>query len=184
MRDQARRMSRLIDDLLSLPRIVQTEHVRPQDRVDFVGVVRHVVDTLRPMADEARAEVVVEAPERALVIGDRDELIRLAENLIENAIKYGGGDDRAPRVEIAIAREDNQVVLSVRDNGPGVAPEHIPRLTERFFRTDAGASRAKGGTGLGLAIVKHILARHRGRLAIDSRQGEGARFRAFIPAAP
>ena len=90
---------------------------------------------------------------------------------------------RARRSTSTISREGAQWVLSVRDNGPGIAPEHIPRLTERFFRTDAGASRAKGGTGLGLAIVKHILVRHRGRLVIDSRLGEGARFRAFLPAA-
>lgn len=181
MRDQARRMSRLIDDLLSLSRIEQTQHVRPQGSVDLVAIVRHVVDTLAPLARETRAEVRLDAPSEATAPGDRDELIRLAENLIENAIKYGGRDGATPQVDIAIAREGSGWTLSVRDNGAGIAPEHIPRLTERFFRTDAGASRAKGGTGLGLAIVKHILARHRGRLAIDSKPGEGARFRAFLP---
>ena len=183
MREQALRMSRLIDDLLSLSRIEQTVHLRPQDSVDIVAIVRHVAETLAPLAAESGAQVRVDAPEAAIAPGDRDELIRLAENLIENAIKYGGRDGERPRVDVAISREGAQWVLSVRDNGPGIAPEHIPRLTERFFRTDAGASRAKGGTGLGLAIVKHILVRHRGRLVVDSRLGEGARFRAFLPAA-
>lgn len=183
MRDQARRMSRLIDDLLSLSRIEQTQHVRPQGSADLVAIVRHVIDTLAPLARETRAEVRLDAPAEAMVPGDRDELIRLAENLIENAIKYGGRNGAPPRVDVSIAREGALWALSVRDNGAGIAPEHIPRLTERFFRTDAGASRAKGGTGLGLAIVKHILARHRGRLAIDSKSGEGARFRAYLPAA-
>jgi two-component system phosphate regulon sensor histidine kinase PhoR len=183
MREQAQRMSRLIDDLLSLSRIEQTQHLRPQGSVDLVAVVRHVVDTLAPLARDTGAQVFIDAPAGANAAGDRDELIRLAENLVENAIKYGGGDHAAPRVDVSISREGGFWVIAVRDNGPGIAPEHIPRLTERFFRTDAGASRAKGGTGLGLAIVKHILARHRGRLAIDSKLGEGARFRAFLPEA-
>lgn len=181
MRDQALRMSRLIDDLLSLSRIEQMQHMRPQGSVDLVSVVKHVVDTLGPLARETGALVSLEAPEHALAQGDRDDLIRLAENLIENAIKYGGRDGAPAQVAVSVANEAGQWVLSVTDNGAGVAPEHIPRLTERFFRTDAGVSRAKGGTGLGLAIVKHILARHRGRLVIDSKLGEGARFRAFLP---
>ncbi|MFN3889452.1 MAG: ATP-binding protein [Beijerinckiaceae bacterium] len=181
MRDQARRMSRLIDDLLSLSRIEQTQHMRPQGSVDLVAIVRHVVDTLAPLAQENGARVRVDAPPEAIVPGDRDELIRLAENLIENAIKYGGHDGATTQVDVTLAREGGQWALSVRDNGAGIAPEHIPRLTERFFRTDAGASRAKGGTGLGLAIVKHILARHRGRLVIESKPGEGALFRALLP---
>jgi two-component system phosphate regulon sensor histidine kinase PhoR len=183
MRDQAMRMSRLIDDLLSLSRIEQTQHVRPQGVVDLVAIVRHVIDTLAPLARETQANVRFEAPPEALAPGDRDEIIRLAENLIENAIKYGGREGVAPDVQVEIEREQSLWALSVRDNGAGVAPEHIPRLTERFFRTDAGVSRAKGGTGLGLAIVKHILTRHRGRLVIESREGEGARFRAFLPSA-
>ncbi len=181
MRDQAQRMSRLIDDLLSLSRIEQTQHVRPQGVVDLVAIVRHVIDTLAPLARDTQASVRLKTPPEAIAPGDRDEIIRLAENLIENAIKYGGRDGLAPDVEVEIEREQSLWALSVRDNGPGIAPEHIPRLTERFFRTDTGASRAKGGTGLGLAIVKHILTRHRGRLVIESREGEGARFRAFLP---
>lgn len=186
MREQALRMSRLIDDLLSLSRIEQTQHLRPQGRVDLVSIVRYVIDTLAPLARESDAVVRFEAPQSAVVTGDRDELIRLAENLIENAIKYGAREGAPADVEVSISRQGGQqdggyTVLTVRDEGPGIAPEHIPRLTERFFRTDVGASQSKGGTGLGLAIVKHILARHRGRLAIESKLGEGARFRAFLP---
>ena len=183
MRDQALRMSRLIDDLLSLSRIEQMQHMRPQGSVDIVSVVKHVVDTLGPLARETGAVVSLETPAQAMAQGDRDDLIRLAENLIENAIKYGGREGGPAQVTVSVESEAGQWVLSVTDDGAGIAPEHIPRLTERFFRTDAGVSRAKGGTGLGLAIVKHILARHRGRLVIHSKLGDGARFRAFLPEA-
>ncbi len=98
--------------------------------------------------------------------GDHDELARIAENLIENAIKYGASETGG-EIDIAVVATDRDGVLSVRDHGPGIAPEHLPRLTERFYRVDIGASRAKGGTGLGLALVKHIVARHRGRLIIE-----------------
>lgn len=182
MREQAQRMSRLIDDLLSLSRIEQNLHVRPESSVDLVSVVGHVVDTLGPLAREHGVEFAVDAPEQAIVAGDRDELIRVVENLIENAIKYGaaqGADNRPIAVRVAI--EDGAARLAIRDFGPGIAPEHLPRLTERFYRVDAGLSRAKGGTGLGLAIVKHIVARHRGRLLIDSRVGEGAVFSVLLP---
>jgi len=182
MRDQARRMSRLIEDLLSLSRIEQNEHLRPVVPVDLVTIVGHVVDTLSPMARENSVTLEVSAPEELIVKGERDELVRVAENLIENAIKYGSRNDGLPTsVEIDLAREGKEAALSVRDHGPGIAPEHLPRLTERFYRVDAGASRAKGGTGLGLAIVKHIVARHRGRLSIDSSSGQGAVFRVTIP---
>ncbi len=107
------------------------------------------------------------------VRGDRDELIRVFENLVENALKYGGAGGR---IEIAIAREGTDALVSVRDYGPGIAPEHVPRLTERFYRVDTAHSREQGGTGLGLAIVKHIVARHRGKLGIESVPGEGSTF--------
>jgi two-component system phosphate regulon sensor histidine kinase PhoR len=120
--------------------------------------------------------------ERLPIFGERDELIRLFENLVENALKYGA---RGKRVEVTLAREGmgaaSEAVVTVRDFGPGIAAEHLPRLTERFYRVDAETSRAEGGTGLGLAIVKHILSRHRGRLAIDSEIGKGAAFAARIP---
>ncbi len=182
MREQARRMSRLIEDLLSLSRIEQNEHLRPVEPVDLVAIVGHVVDTLSPMAKDNNVALEMRAPRELIVRGERDELVRVAENLIENAIKYGARDDGSPSgVEIELERESREAALIVRDRGPGISPEHLPRLTERFYRVDAGASRAKGGTGLGLAIVKHIVARHRGRLAIESSVGNGATFRITIP---
>lgn len=175
MRIQAGRMSRLIDDLLSLSRIEQRQHVRPETPVDLCVVVRHVADALAPLATERKVEIRCDIPESAaLVPGDRDELIRLVENLVENGIKYGQSGGRV-EVSLSIA-QSSTVRLTVRDNGPGIAPEHLPRLTERFYRVDAADSREKGGTGLGLALVKHIAARHRARLLIESEPGEGASF--------
>jgi two-component system phosphate regulon sensor histidine kinase PhoR len=178
MGEQARRMSRLVDDLLSLSRIEQSSHLQPTSIVDLASIAGHVADTLAPMASENKTQIVLRAEEPVLVRGDRDELVRIAENLIENAIKYGASDKA---VEVTVAPRGGDGVLVVRDHGPGIAAEHLPRLTERFYRVDAGESRAKGGTGLGLAIVKHILARHRGRLTIDSGAGQGATFSAILP---
>ncbi|QIB33844.1 ATP-binding protein [Ancylobacter pratisalsi] len=174
MGEQARRMSRLIDDLLSLSRIELNAHLMPEAEVDLGAVVGHVSDTLSPLGRERGVEIaVLNQAGRVSVRGDRDELIRLFENLVENAMKYGGSGGR---VEISITREGGDVLVGVRDFGPGIAPEHVPRLTERFYRVDTAHSREQGGTGLGLAIVKHIVARHRGRLGIDSTPGEGATF--------
>lgn len=185
MRAQGRRMARLIDDLLSLSRIEQNAHMRPNADVDLAVIVRHVIDTLAPVAQEAHVDVVLSAPASLKLIADRDEMVRVAENLIENAIKYGSSDEGAPmRVDVTLRREDDEAIFEVRDYGAGIAPEHVPRLTERFYRVDAGASRAKGGTGLGLAIVKHIVAHHRGRMNIESRPHEGAAFRISLPIHP
>ncbi|WP_051660928.1 ATP-binding protein [Bosea sp. 117] len=174
MADQARRMSRLIDDLLSLSRIELNAHLRPEAEVDLVTVIGHVRDTLSPIARERGVEIAFDAQQAPVAVrGDRDELIRVFENLVENALKYGGSGGK---VEIALTREGRDVVASVRDFGPGIAPEHLPRLTERFYRVDTAHSREQGGTGLGLAIVKHIVARHRGRLSVESVPGEGATF--------
>jgi len=181
MRDQARRMSRLIDDLLSLSRIEQRAHLRPNAPVDLVGVVRHVADGLDLIAMENRVTLKLETPQTLVIPGDRDELIRLVENLVGNAITYGSLPDQDTEVEITLLQHGDQARLSVRDHGLGVAREDLPRLTERFYRADVGASRAKGGTGLGLALVKHIVARHRGRLVINSQPGEGACFEALLP---
>jgi two-component system, OmpR family, phosphate regulon sensor histidine kinase PhoR len=187
MKQQAFRMARLIDDLLSLSRIELNAHVRPETPVDLAAIVRQVTDAMQMLARERGVEVTVTAPaEPVVVAGDRDELVRVFENLVENALKYGAA---GKRVEIAIARETGadgapEAVVSVRDFGPGIAPEHLPRLTERFYRVDVAQSRAEGGTGLGLAIVKHILARHHGRLAVDSTLGQGATFAARLPLAP
>jgi two-component system phosphate regulon sensor histidine kinase PhoR len=183
MAEQARRMSRLIDDLLSLSRVELNEHLHPQHEIDLVPIVGHVCDTLSPLAHERGVELVVSRDVNELrVLGERDELIRLFENLVENALKYGAS---GKRVEVALAKEPSdrggEALVAVRDFGPGIAPEHLPRLTERFYRVDVETSRAEGGTGLGLAIVKHILARHRGRLAVESEVGRGATFAVRIP---
>jgi two-component system, OmpR family, phosphate regulon sensor histidine kinase PhoR len=183
MRDQAQRMARLVDDLLSLSRIEQNLHLRPQAPVDMVAILRHMADTLAPLAAENNVRIALDVPGKIIVRGDRDELIRVAENLIENAIKYGASDPECAdrQVFVTLAAETRQCVLTVRDLGTGIAPEHLPRLTERFYRVDAGQSRAKGGTGLGLAIVKHIVARHRGRLCIESKLGLGTTVTVTIP---
>jgi two-component system phosphate regulon sensor histidine kinase PhoR len=184
MLQQARRMARLVDDLLSLSRIEQSLHVQPRASVDLAPVAQHVVDALSPLAQDNRVHLEVQA-ERTLVRGDRDELLRVAENLIENAIKYGAPDAGEPdrKVWIKVGAANGQGYLCVRDEGPGIDPANIPRLTERFYRVDVGQSRSKGGTGLGLALVKHIMARHRGRLGIQSEPGRGATFTAFAPLA-
>jgi two-component system phosphate regulon sensor histidine kinase PhoR len=182
MRDQGKRMARLIDDLLSLSQIERQEHVRPQTQIDFADVIRQCIDALSPVAKEAQVRLQVDIPAKLPISGDRDELIRVVENLIENAIKYGADDEGAEtQIEIALVEKDGQARFSVRDHGAGIAPEHLPRLTERFYRVDAGKSRAKGGTGLGLALVKHIVARHRGVLRIWSEPDKGAEFSVEIP---
>ncbi|RXF72762.1 ATP-binding protein [Hansschlegelia zhihuaiae] len=183
MRAQANRMSRLIDDLLSLSRIELKAHVRPRAVVDLTAVVSGVVDALGPLAHERAVEIKVGAGEPpVLVRGDRDELIRVAENLIENAIKYGQSGGRVD-VTVSGGTGEEAARLVVRDYGPGVAPEHLPRLTERFYRVDVSDSRDKGGTGLGLALVKHVVQRHGGRLSIDSAAGEGATFTVVLDGA-
>jgi len=186
MQAQATRMARLIDDLLSLSRIELNAHRRPDTRLDAVALVRQVADGLQTLARDRDVAIAIQAPAQPqLVLGDRDELIRVFENLIENALKYGAA---GKRVEIAIAHGETpdgtaELRVAVRDYGPGIAPEHLPRLTERFYRVDVAESREQGGTGLGLALVKHILNRHRGRLSIASTPGAGATFTAHIPLA-
>ena len=182
MREQAQRMARLIDDLLSLSRIEQHLHLQPRERVDVALVMRQVADTLTPMARDSGVTLVFELDDAPiLVLGDRDELLRVAENLVENAIKYGVGAGSEKKVVIGATKVRNEAVISVRDFGEGIASFHLPRLTERFYRVDAGQSRAKGGTGLGLAIVKHVVARHRGRLRIASEPGHGSTFQVSLP---
>jgi two-component system phosphate regulon sensor histidine kinase PhoR len=183
MKDQADRMARVIDDLLSLSRIELKAHVYPESSVDLALILRQVVDALHVLAQDRGVTIELDAaPGSLMVLGDRDELIRVFENLIENALKYGAS---GKRVEITLSREPvgdgEDALASVRDYGPGIAPEHLPRLTERFYRVDVTESRAHGGTGLGLALVKHILQRHRGRLQIESTPGAGATFTVRLP---
>jgi two-component system phosphate regulon sensor histidine kinase PhoR len=181
MQSQAWRMTRLVDDLLSLSRIELREHIAPNTSIDLHAVALQIIDTLAPMARERGVEISLDAAAGPLTVrGERDELLRIVENLVENAVKYG---ESGGRVDVTIVLRDGQVAFSVRDYGPGIAPEHLPRLTERFYRVDAAKSREKGGTGLGLAIVKHIVNRHRGRLIIESEPGKGAVFRVILPLA-
>ncbi len=192
MQAQAKRMARLIDDLLSLSRVELSAHVRPDTLVDLVPIIRQVVEGIEPLARERQVEIEVDLPEPPVTIaGDREELLRLFENLIENALKYGasGGRVIVSLTTVAAAKPGPgeaapaEYRVTVRDFGPGIAPEHLPRLTERFYRVDVGDSRAQGGTGLGLSLVKHIMARHRGRLLIESVLKNGATFTACFPQA-
>ena len=178
---EAARMRRLIDDLLSLTRIEMNEHVPPHGSIALDSVVREVAAALAPLARPERIAVEISAPsDLPPVVGQRDEMIQLFQNLIHNAIKYGREDGH---IWISLAPSDGMVSVTVKDDGEGIASSAVPRLTERFYRVDVKRSREKGGTGLGLAIVKHIVNRHQGRLMIESRQGEGSSFTVLLPVA-
>jgi two-component system phosphate regulon sensor histidine kinase PhoR len=184
MQEQTQRMARLIDDLLSLSRLEMKPYSRTGPAVDLVRIVEAVVASLAPLATESG--VVIERDIAAVpveVAGDRDELFQVFENLLENAIKYGQSGGRvAVAVTPAGAGGATDIQVSFRDFGPGIAEEHIPRITERFYRVDVETSRARKGTGLGLAIVKHILTRHDGWLEVKSEVGKGSTFIAHFPA--
>jgi len=193
MADQAARMRRLVDDLLSLSRIEMNEHRPPTGAVELGPLVHAVADVLEQRAQARDMRIVLSLPAGLPpVLGDADELSQVFQNLIDNAIKYGAtgteitvnafrserplpGPRSAARAAIAVA---------VRDRGAGIAHEQLPRLTERFYRVDAARSRELGGTGLGLAIVKHIVNHHRGALDIESELGQGSTFTVHFPAAP
>jgi two-component system phosphate regulon sensor histidine kinase PhoR len=184
MQEQARRMARLIDDLLSLSRIELNTHRQPDTAVDLVPILRQVADSLQTLTRDRGVSVNMQAAAPSLMVrGDRDELVRVFENLVENALKYGAAGKRVDITLGPAVSPDGapEMQVAVRDYGPGIAPEHLPRLTERFYRVDVTESRAQGGTGLGLALVKHILNRHRGRLTIESQPGAGATFRVHLP---
>ena len=180
---EASRMRRLIDDLLSLTRIEMNEHVPPEGRIALGDLVREVAAALAPLAkpDHIAIEISADA-ELPQILGERDELSQLFQNLIHNAIKYGRENGH---VWVSLGQTpEGQVFATVRDDGEGIAPTAIPRLTERFYRVDVKRSREKGGTGLGLAIVKHIINRHHGKLQVESRLGEGSSFTVLLPPAP
>ncbi|MFV0368760.1 MAG: ATP-binding protein [Hyphomicrobiaceae bacterium] len=186
MAGQAERMTRLIDDLLSLSRVEMREHVRPRGIVDMNEVVEYVIETMRGMAESAEVDLVSTLCEdSAKFRGERDEIVQVLSNLIHNAITYGG---KGGKVNVSVSidkgsgRWGQRVRLAVSDTGPGIAKEHLPRLTERFYRPSVAVSRSHGGTGLGLAIVKHIISRHRGELEINSVVGEGATFTVLFDA--
>jgi two-component system phosphate regulon sensor histidine kinase PhoR len=175
MFDQTTRMSRLVDDLLSLSRLELKSHIAPDQKVDLVPLLGHVRDSLLPLAGDLDVVINLHVPtEKVEVLGDRDELVQVFENLIENACKYG---QEGKVVEVSLRNPPGKgVEVSVSDKGPGIPAEHVPRLTERFYRVSVEDSRSKKGTGLGLAIVKHILTRHRARLIVKSEVGKGTDF--------
>jgi two-component system phosphate regulon sensor histidine kinase PhoR len=186
MEREAGRMIRLVSDLLSLSKVEADERLRPSEPTDVVGVVKSVLLTLKPQAEAAGMEFVLDAPPEGFTVpGDQDQLLQVFHNLVENALKYA---QKGKRVEVRVSRLEREPVLrgsavriEVVDHGEGIDPIHLPRLTERFYRVDAHRSREKGGTGLGLAIVKHIVNRHRGRLRIESEPGKGSKFSVLLP---
>lgn len=186
MEREARRMAQLIDDLMSLNRVEAQERERPLGTVVPADIAAQVVTDLAPLARERGATVSTDIRTRAAVQGDAAQLAQALRNLVDNALRHGGDP-----AQVAVSVEDRtpdafgrNIALSVCDNGPGIAPAHVPRLTERFYRVDGHRSRALGGTGLGLAIVKHVVGRHRGRLDVTTKPGEGACFTIWLPSAP
>jgi two-component system, OmpR family, phosphate regulon sensor histidine kinase PhoR len=190
MQDQAQRMSRLVSDLLSLSRIEESEHTRPTDAVEIGRVIGGVIDTVAFQAKSKGIRVDLDVPAGLpAVYGDADQLAQVFQNLVDNAIKYSKPQGQVrvsaraattppPRLP---ANPAGWITVNVADDGEGILAEHIPRLTERFYRVDTARSRQMGGTGLGLAIVKHILNRHRGTLTIVSSQGQGSTFSVWLP---
>lgn len=175
MLDQATRMSRLVDDLMSLSRLELRANIAPDQMVDLVPLLGHVRDALLPLAEELDVTINLHVSDDTVeVTGDRDELVQVFQNLVENACKYG---QEGKVVDVHLrAATGKPVEVSVLDKGPGIPAEHVPRLTERFYRVSVADSRSKKGTGLGLAIVKHILTRHRARLIIRSEMDVGTDF--------
>ena len=186
MATEAQRMNRLVRDLLSLSQVEEMERIRPDTRLDLGELLGSVVRTMAPLAEKAGGTIQTDLGSAPLMVeGDGDQLRQVFGNLIENAIKYGG---RPPQVQLRAQVQERDpglrgpaLTVDVIDNGPGIDPVHIPRLTERFYRVDSHRSREMGGTGLGLAIVKHIVNRHRGRLRIESAPGQGSRFTVTLP---
>jgi len=191
MAEQGARMANLIEDLLSLSRIELNEHTQPSNAVDVRRVITSVIEGLEPKANDRNVKVTVVAPDQLpLVRGEREELTQVFQNLIENALKYTNENtevtvsiaalDRGP-VNMPKSSQGPVVAVAVRDRGEGIGQDHIPRLTERFYRVDSARSREMGGTGLGLAIVKHVMNRHRGVMTIDSTIGLGSVFSVYLP---
>jgi two-component system, OmpR family, phosphate regulon sensor histidine kinase PhoR len=178
MKAQADRMSSLIDDLLSLSRIEINEHLTPSGHVNLVNVVKKAKDLLAPVSKEQNCEVRMNMPDSLNVTGDEGQLSQVVINLIENALKYAAS---GKFIDVEGSEHNGAVHLIVRDHGPGIAPQHVPRLTERFYRVNVQDSRMRGGTGLGLAIAKHIINRHRGKLLIESVVGQGSKFSFHLP---
>jgi two-component system, OmpR family, phosphate regulon sensor histidine kinase PhoR len=180
---EARRMLRIVGDLMSLSRIEAERFVEPSERVSLVEVTRIAAENGKPLADSRNCTIEVDVQDGPLeVAGDFAQLLQLTDNLLANAIRYGCSG-AASEVLLSVQRSGRDGRLSVRDQGEGIAAVHIPRVTERFYRVDAARSRDSGGTGLGLAIVKHIVERHRGSLTIDSTPGKGTEVTVSLPLA-
>ncbi len=177
---EARRMLSLVEDLMTLSHVEAEKHDRPTEQLDLGQLAARVVGEVSSLRGKERVELAFAEPDCG-VLGDAGQLEQLLRNLIDNALKYGGPDEPV-RVAVTHSHE-GMIELTVADRGPGIAPEHLPHLTRRFYRTDPGRSRASGGTGLGLAIVKHIVERHRARIDIDSVVGEGTTVAIYFPAA-
>lgn len=183
IRAEARRMLRIIEDLMGLSRIEADRFVSPGDIVALGEVVRSAVEQLRQAAGLGNYEVVVDvSPDLPTIAGDHAQLLQLCDNLLSNAVRYGRGLDGQP-VRVSVDSIDGSVRITVADSGQGIAADHLPRLTERFYRVDAARSRETGGTGLGLAIVKHIVERHRGTLELRSKPGKGTTVVVTLPVA-
>lgn len=186
MQDEATRMNRLVGDLLSLNRVESQERIRPRSSVDLTGQLHSTRNSLAPLAESRGTVVDLDLPQVPVeIIADEDQLRQVLTNLMENAIKYGRKDGhvtvRLNVVERDPAMRGPSVRIQIIDDGPGIDPVHLPRLTERFYRADTHRSRELGGTGLGLAIVKHIINRHRGRLRVESEPGKGSMFTVILP---
>ncbi|MEO8757391.1 MAG: ATP-binding protein [Devosia sp.] len=179
MRQQAARMSNLIDDLLSLSRIEMHQHLRPTGTVHLPLLLREVRDGFETQSTSASVRIEIAGDDAVTVTGERAELYEVFENLIDNAIKYGG-DGGSVEIAVTPGRVGYDYAVTITDHGAGIEAQHVPRLTERFYRVDAESSRKKKGTGLGLAIVKHIVNRHRGLLTIKSKPGEGTRVEVLL----
>ena len=178
---EAKRMLRIVEDLMSLSRIEAERFHTPDETIDLGEVARIAGENAAPLVERRRCAIAVTIePDLPLVHGDFGQLLQLADNLIGNALRYGCNAQQCD-VEVEVRRDGPRVAMIVRDHGEGIAAEHLPRLTERFYRVDAARSRDSGGTGLGLAIVKHILERHRGTIAIRSTPGKGTEVTITLP---
>jgi two-component system phosphate regulon sensor histidine kinase PhoR len=179
--DEARRMQRVVEDLISLSRIEAEKFTTPTDAVDLEQLIEVSVESAKRMADERNSELMTSiAPDLPPIAADASQILQVLDNLITNALRYG---EPGTPVRVSATLEDEMVHVSVVDRGEGIAPEHIKRLTERFYRVDTSRSRSLGGTGLGLSIVKHIVERHRGRLTIESKLNEGTTAHVLLPVA-
>jgi two-component system, OmpR family, phosphate regulon sensor histidine kinase PhoR len=188
MQAEALRMARLVEDLMSLSRVEINEHVPPRHRVDLADVLAAVADTLAMRAETRQMTITIDCPDDLpQILGETDQLTQVFHNLVDNAVKYARSGTRITIVAHAVERmpgtQTSGVSIAVSDESEGIDSIHLPRLTERFYRSDAGRSRRLGGTGLGLAIVKHIINRHRGRMSIESKVGVGSTFTVYLPVA-